>query len=107
MPARRITGPLLTTIRMPCSLPWSAMATDTVCWICASPPTGGQDSVQTPPEIVTEAPDVVFAVDHEPVPAKNGSPILVPTAGRVSSTSLIHTRILLGVSSTKAVSSLA
>jgi hypothetical protein len=50
------------------------MATVTVCWICARPPTGGQDSVHIPPAIVTEAPDVVFAVVHDPVPAKNGSP---------------------------------
>ncbi len=74
---------------------------------CAKPPTGGQASVQAPPETVAVAPDVVFDIDHAPSPRKNGSPIAVPTAGRVSSSSLIHTRMVLAVSSINDVSVLA
>src|ERR1700674_1106488 len=99
-PARKVTGPLVTTTRMPCSLPRSACATVTVCWICASPPTGGQDSVQMPPPLVTPPPHVVFAVDQgPPPPANQGSEMLVPTAARDTKTSLIHTRMVFGVSS--------
>src|SRR5215470_15632934 len=79
--------------------------TVTVCWICASPPTGGHDNVHTPPPIVAAAPEVVLVVSQLPRPRKNGSPMDVATAARLTSVSLIHTRILFAVSSIKAVSS--
>jgi hypothetical protein len=69
-----------------------------------------QVSVHTPLVTVAEAPEVVFVVVYAPLPVNSGSPMLVPTAGLVSSCSPIQMRITPGVfavavSSINAVSS--
>ncbi len=61
--------------------------------------------MHTPPPTVAAAPEVVLVVSQLPRPRKNGSPMDVATAARLTSASLTHTRILFAVSSIKAVSS--